>query len=122
MIAYNKIDKRFYDIKFSCNKTWRYITYYENGFGISHSYVSDENMEKDWLLPAEEKQNEYIAYCKKEHDQYKVGTFHHIKNEIDEDEMITCQTDVGCDWKRGVRTNLLYYKDWQHFCQYWDVN
>lgn len=54
MIAYNKNEKRFYDIKFSRYKTFRYITYYENGFGYSHSYVSDENMEKDWLFPKEE--------------------------------------------------------------------
>lgn len=52
MVVYNKTEKKFYDIKFSRGKTWRYITYYENGFGWSHSYVSDENMEKDWLLPA----------------------------------------------------------------------
>lgn len=54
MVAYNKNDKRFYNVKFSYNKTWRYITYYDNGLGCSHSYVSDENMEKDWLLPQEE--------------------------------------------------------------------
>ena len=51
MIAYNKNEKKFYDIKFARGKTWRYITYYENGFGWSYSYVSDENMEKDWILP-----------------------------------------------------------------------
>lgn len=47
MIAYNKNDKKFYNVKVSsCN-----ITYYENGFGWSYSYISNENMEKDWLLP-----------------------------------------------------------------------
>lgn len=51
MIAYNKNEQKFYDIKFSRNKIWRDIICYENGFGWSHSYVSDENMEKDWLLP-----------------------------------------------------------------------
>ena len=64
---------------------------------------------------------EYIAYCKKEHGQHKVGTFHYIRNETDEDGMITCWTDVEYDWKHGIKTNLLYYRDWQHFCQYWDV-
>ena len=49
MIAYNKNDKKFYNVKVSfCN-----ITYYENGFGWSYSYISNENMEKDWLLPQE---------------------------------------------------------------------
>lgn len=53
MVAYNKNEKKFYDIKFSRGRTWRYITYHENGFGWSYSYVSDENMKKDWLLPQE---------------------------------------------------------------------
>lgn len=50
MIAYNKNDKKFYNVKVSFCK----ITYYENGFGWSYSYISNENMEKDWLLPVEE--------------------------------------------------------------------
>ena len=53
IIAYNKNDKKFYNIKVSFCKMWTNITYYENGFGWSYSYISNENMEKDWLLPQE---------------------------------------------------------------------
>lgn len=52
MIGYNIADKKFYYIQYAKGGIWHNITHESNGIKFSYTYINEENMRKDWLLPS----------------------------------------------------------------------